>query len=947
MRSVWAGALLLRRLGGERGIVLLIVVLVGATSFLFAAAPRAFNRAADEALRHAITAASPADRDVSLRLDASIASDPGTGVSGVRAFGDRLAVPLPPTVAALIAERTLRVTTVRMYLPDPPSYETHISLRYQDGLTDMTRLVAGHWPVDHGLPLRQVPEQQFDDEGNPIPPPVSDTTPDIFEVALSAATADEIGVQLGDHLAVTLDGSDSLVRGTPYRLMPTVLLVVGLYEPVDAGAAYWDGDPDLLHASQRGTEDKQVAWATAYVPAEMYPNLSASGLPFRYEWRLRVDPARFDASQIAQLQFDLHGLGQIAGVPDETTGETVGVITSLPQIVEGYAAERALAESVLSIATVGPFGLAGGAVAMVAILLARRRRATLTLARGRGASGALVLGTQLWEAILLAGGASAAGFLLAERVVPGQPTPLSALLSLVVLLLATLLLVGSAWRTARRPLGQLERDDPPVLRVSPRRLVIEMTVVAIAIGATVLLRQRGLTAAPSDASGSAGPGVGVDPLLASVPVLTGLAAGIVAIRFYPLPVRVLGWLAARRRELVPVLGLRRIGRQPTAANLPLLVLLLTAAFAAFSSVVVSSLDRGQLAASYLDVGADYRVQAVGLGALVPSSDPAGVPGVAAVAPGLVDSFAGFSTRPTQRSSIYQEIVDARAYEAVTSGTPVNPAWPSAFVAEPTGTGIGSDDNPIPAILSEERPYGSAPIELGDTFHMLVRGESMTFRLVEQRTGFPGIVDGTAFAIVPFDWVQAARGTRLLAPTIMWIRAPADAAGPIAADFPATRGVVHIVSRHDAYAALRDAPLSAAVALGYALALVIGVAYMALTIVGALILSAADRTRDLAYLRTLGVSGPQTLMLTVMEHAPPVLLAVVPGVVLGIGVAILCESGLGLATFVGAKGVPLFVDWPALVLIVVALVGVVAVAIAAATWLSRRTRLVNALRIGED
>lgn len=930
MRSLWAGGLLLRRLRTERGIVLLIVVLVAASSFVFAAAPRLFNRAADDALRHTAVVASAADRDVELRLASSIAPGAEGGVSGVRAYGDRLTEPLPSTVTALVADRILSVTTVRLYVPDPPSYETHISLRYQDGLTDETRLVAGQWPVDHGVPLRKA-------DG-------PDAAADIFEAALSVATATEIGVHVGDHLAVALDGSDPLVRGTPFRIAPTEILVVGLFEPLDENAEYWEGHPDLLRAIQHGTEDAPVAWVTAYIPAEMYPSLWSSGLPFRYEWRLRVDPGRFNADQVAQLQLDLHRLGLITGSFEVASTDSVVVLSGLPRILEGYAAERGLAESVLSIAAVGPFGLAGGAMAMVAILLARRRRATLTLARGRGASGALVLGTQLWEAILLAGGASLVGLLAAVSVIPARASPLSFVLAMAVGGAATLLLVGAGWRTARRPLGQLERDDPPVLRVAPRRLVIEMTIVAIAVGATLLLRQRGLTVETPDASASR---VRVDPLLASVPVLSGLAAGIVAVRLYPLPIRILGWLAARRRDVVPVLGLRTIGRQPAAANLPLLVLMLTAAFGAFSSVVVSSLGRGQLAASYLAVGADYRVEAVGLGALVPSTDPAGIPGVEAVAPGLVDTFAGFSARQTQRSSIYLDVVDARAYDAVTAGTPADPAWPASFRAEPTGADVGSEDNPIPAILSLALPVGSSNLAVGDTFRMTVRGDSMTFRLVEQRGRFPGIRESGSFAVVPFDWVQAARGDRLLAPTVLWVRAPADAAGSLAADFPATRGVVHIVSRHDAYAALHEAPFAVAVSVGYSLALVIAAAYMALTIVGALILSAAGRTRDLAYLRTLGVSAPQTLALTVMEHAPPVLLAILPGVALGIAVAILCEPGLGLATFVGAASVPLFVDWPALALIVGALVGVVTAAVAAGTWLSRRARLVNAMRIGED
>jgi putative ABC transport system permease protein len=933
MRSLWAAGLLLRRLGNERGIVLLIVLLVAATSFVFAAAPRLFNRVSDDALRQAVRVAPPSQRNVALSLDSSIAPGSEGSVVAVRAYGEELAGHFPESVAALISDRRTRVTTVRFYVPDPPSFETHISLRFQDGLTDATRLVSGHWPVDHGEPLRQV------DVGSS--PEVPDE-PVILEVALSTATAADIGVQLGDRLAVTLDGSDPLVRGRAFKIAPTEFAVVGLYEPLDPTAGYWDGDSSLLHAAVllAGLDERPVAYATAYVPAEMYPGLWSSSLPFHYEWRFQVDPQRLDSGQVAQLQVDLRRLGFITGSPGVSSG-TVVVLTGLPGILDRYATERAQSETVLSIAAIGPFGLAGGAMAMVATLLVRRRRATLALARGRGASGSLVLGTQLWEAILVAGGASLLGLLVAVSVIPGRTSPLSATLAVATGGVAILLMVGASWAAARRPLGQLERDDQPVLRVAPRRLVIEMTIVFIAVAATLLLRQRGLTV------GGTGSEARFDPLLASVPVLSGLAAGIVALRLYPLPIRALGWLAALRRDVVPVLGLRTVGRQSIGANLPLLVLLLTAAFGAFASVIASSVNRGQEVASYQAVGADYRVERIGLGVLVSSLDAAAVPGVEAVARGIVDGSAAFASAPYQRARIHLEAIDPRAYEGVTAGSPANPRWPIAFLAEPKGTDIGSDENPIPALLSQELPQGSAHLAAGDTFRVTVAGQSMTFRLVQRRADFPGIGEGESFAVVPFPWVQAAFG-KPLASSVMWLRAPGDVAGRLATTVAEEQRSARIVSRYDAYAALHDAPFGAMVASGYALALVIAAIYMAFTIIGSVVLTGARQTRDLAYLRTLGVTGRQALALTVMEHAPPVLLAVAPGVALGIGVAILCEPGLGLATFVGTSGgVPLFVDWPALALIAAALVGVVAAAVMAGTWLSRRAALVDALRIGED
>ena len=943
LRSLGAAGLLLRRLRMEQGIALLIVLLVATTSFVFAAGPRLLNRVSDEGLEHALRAAPPAERNITLELDSVLPAGVEGGVSGIRAHGELLASELPTSIASLISFRQVRFTSVRLTVLDPPSYDTRISLRYQDGFTDATRLVAGRWPVDRGVPLRY-PDSPEDGEPPDGEPPAGPPEPVILEGALSAAAAEEIGVEVGDRLAVTLDSSDRLLAGTRgHRIAPAEIEIVGLYEPIEPGVEYWNGDPDLLQATQRGEPDAPLAYATAYVPAEMYPSLLPSGLPFKYEWRLWIDPDRFDADQVAQVQADLGSLRLITARSGPTVQGTVVVVTGLPGIVDRYAAQQARAETVLSIAAIGPFGLACGAVAMVAVLLARRRRAMLALARGRGASGALVLGTQVWEAILLAGSACLVGLLAAVALIEARSSPLSAILAIAVGGAATLLLAGAAWPAARRPLGQVGREDQPVVRVSPRRLVLEGTIVAIAIAATLLLRSRGLTVdGPDDVARA-------DPLLASVPVLSGLAAGIVALRLYPIPIRALGWLAARRRDIVPVLGLRTIARQRAAANLPLLVLMLTAAFGAFSSVVASSLDRGQVVASYRTAGADYRVEHAGIGGIGGLSVLAGtaIPGVEAVATGMIDTSAPFGSVPNQRAFLFFEAVDPRAYEAVLAGAPVDPAWPASFLVEPPGAGVGTEERPIPAILSDRLPAASAGIAPGDTFRVSVRGQSLTFELVERRASFPGIDEGRNFAVVPFNWVRAAFGDRPPPPTELWLRGSAEAEEALASTIADLRATARVVSRYDAYAAVHDAPFGSAIATGYVIALVVASIYMALTIIGAQVLSASRRARDLAYLRTLGMTPSQAAGLSVVEHAPVLVLALIPGVALGIGVAVLCEPGLGLATFVGASGVPLYVDWPALAVIVAALVAVMVAAVALGTWLSRRARLVDALRIGED
>ncbi len=157
----------------------------------------------------------------------------------------------------------------------------------------------------------------------------------------------------------------------------------------------------------------------------------------------------------------------------------------------------------------------------------------------------------------------------------------------------------------------------------------------------------------------------------------------------------------------------------------------------------------------------------------------------------------------------------------------------------------------------------------------------------------------------------------------------------------------VTSRHDWYAALRTAPLIAVVGDGFRLALLVAGAYAALAVLAALTLTSSRRTQDLAFLRTLGLSGGQATGVTIVEHGIPVLVALVPGVLTGIAIARLLEGSLGLGAFIGPEiAFRIHVDWPGIALVGLALIVVVAVAIAASTWLARRARTVDALRVGE-
>lgn len=937
MRAIWAAAFLLRRLRGDAGVALMVFALVLVTAFLFAAAPRLFNQVSDDALRHRMEVARVVQRNLQISVLA-----PGLGgvdpLARLVARGEEFLEEMPESVRSVVRDRTLSISSIRFAViraPQRTYLNTYISLRYQDGLDEAVELVEGRMPAAHGVPL---PPADYGFIPEDYEPP--EVLPRI-DIALSDASAESSGLGLGDVIEVNADGTDPMLPRAFAVPLPAEFEVVGIFAVREPDAEVWYGDSSMQVLNLGGTDDNPIAFVTALIAGDAYRDLAASELPFSHEWRYLVDPHLLRSDRVEELMTDVRRM-QSRFLTSSTTsaGRAEPVLrTAIPDLLRSYLAERSASQAVLSVAGIGPLVLAAGAVGMVGILLVARRRVSLALTRGRGASGLLLLGTQLWEALLIAGVAGLMGLVAANLLVPGRPEPLAALLALAVVVAAVLTLVAATWPAARQPLRELHGDERPVERPSGRRLVLEGTAVLLAVGGVVLLRQRGLAI-------DEGQVTRFDPLLSATPALAGVAMGIVAMRLYPLPIRALGWIAARRRDLVPVLGLRTIGRHPSAANLPLLVLMLTAAFGSFASVVTSTVDRGQLVASWENLGADYRIDRVGGGPVASRVDPTEVDGVEAVAGVYVDPRANFASVPNQRSSILLYGLDADAYRDLTAGAPIDPGLPSTLLnPEPA---LGTPESPIPAILSRRLPAASQPVLRGGTFEVEVAGQVMTFVDVQERTEFPGIDGGVPFVIAPLDLLESAYEYQTLEANTLLLRASADARDELRALVNERVGLGTVTSRHDAYRTLQEAPLVSAVVIGFRGALVVAAAYTALATMGALTLSAAARTRDLAFLRTLGLSARQSLELTVMEHGPPVLIALLPGVALGVLVALLLSPALGLSAFAGTeRAIALTVDWGAVAIMSGALLAVVSAAIAISTWMARRARAADALRIGDD
>jgi putative ABC transport system permease protein len=672
---------------------------------------------------------------------------------------------------------------------------------------------------------------------------------------------------------------------------------------------------------------------------------AGTGIPLRYTFRLPTDPARLDASRLDALVADLRRLDTVYPTTDvvAANGGTTNR-SGLLALVEAHATRWRSAEVVLSVAVLGTMAIALHALALVALLAARRRRPSLDLARGRGASTTQAFATVLAEGVVLTVPAAVAGGIAAALLVPSGSVPLAAALAGGVAAIATALLIVTLVPATAGPPPDPTRETGVVRRTGARRLVAEGVVVIVALAGAYALRERGVAGV-----GAAGGPATVDPFVALVPALVGIAAGIVVVRLFPFPVRVLARVAAARRGLVPAYALRRLGRE-SSSGLILAVLMATATIATFCSVVLVTLDRAADATAWHDLGAPYRITALASGstgmkagipiALPADFDPTTLPGVVATAEGSLASVPYFP----RGARLDLLAIDTTAYADLAAGTPVGMSFPPDLLTAPEDlvagaparTRLGSNAAPVPVIVSTLLAEGVEKLTPGKTFQVIAGGRPLTLRVVEVRDDVPTMTPGGRFAVVDLAQLRAAASDDAVRSTVAFVRAPDDAAGAIRTAAAAVSPDLVVASRAEAAAETRTTPLMEAVVAGLTLAALVAALYAALAVTCALALSASARAVEVAHLRTLGLSRRQSVWLVVAEHGPTVAVAFVVGVVLGVGLFAAVGPALGTDAIVGsAVAVPLSVEPLHLAGILVAVVAIVAVGMAVAAAIQRR------------
>ena len=464
----------------------------------------------------------------------------------MEAAGDELQRGLTSSVGALIDRSQHVIDSLRWTILAPTNDPSFMRMRIQPGVEEHVEYVEGRAPTGT---LRRIPSPLDPSGGSPEVP--------VFEIALSRASAAAVGAELGDVIPLAPDATDVLVgRGNDVEFA-VAGEVVGLYDVLDTADPFWMDDTSLIQPSYRGpTLLARLVDVSAVLAPEAYGDLlgetNASRYPLRYTWRYIVDPERVKAAATPRLVVDLRRLEST--FPSDGGGPAATTLRSgLLPLMEAWMTRWGSATTLLGVIAVGPIVVAVAALAMVILLAVARRRPSLELSRGRGASTMQVIGSAAAEGVLLTLPAAALAIVAAILVLPTGSPRTSVIAALAIALAATLLIVLAVVPTAiAAPRGP--GRDVGVRRTSTRRLLLEGMIVVLAIVGAYVLRDRGIGSVASTGDAPAS-----DPLIAAVPALAGLAAGLILVRLLPDPRPAAG--PARRPAAGPRAGPRDASRR--------------------------------------------------------------------------------------------------------------------------------------------------------------------------------------------------------------------------------------------------------------------------------------------------------------------------------------------------------------------------------------------------
>jgi putative ABC transport system permease protein len=917
-RSVLAALPLVTRRRARRDVMLLLawMALVAFVVLLAVAAPRQVAGTIDRGARQAVADAGSSS-DILIQVPVGF---PGPFAPPEEAPGHFLQyvkgieANLPPGIREVYGSTTeaalgthLSVTNVRG-ASGLASTQLRLGMLTPANSKALT-IVSGRLPVSRSSSLATAP----------------------IEVALSVANARAVGLNVGSIVRVETADGLTTSHGKPL----TAMRVVGIVEMGSSGTANWLDTPSVWAPEEpTSTSAAQTVGITALTtPAGVATAASEYGEQFAGYIRVHMNPERFSGDIEPKVANELATLTVDSGPLVDHSGASVTVSSRFADAVSTYPAQARAALAQMSLVLASLIGVAIAVLILASRLVVLRRGRELAIERARGSSVSSIVARMGVESLAVTIVAGLIGFGLAAVIEPGPVVNGGVLvLALVVGLLAApvqaAVLVHGQWngrKTPANPQARLELRK----RATARRVAAEVTVLLLAIAAELSLSSRGLL---ETASG------GIDLFLAAAPLLFVIVVTLLMLRLYRWPVRAIGAIGRGTRGVLGVLGAARAERAVSA--LPLLALTLAVSLSVGGSVLIASVNGGQVAASWQRVGADVRVDApVPSDKIAPISDLPGVTAVGAANvtvsveldfgatskyPTMIAIDRGFAGLVSRLPAESDESNNVASLRKLATTTPVTTRLPVVVNAQLASHLVTKDIAMY---------YGSKTIEM---------------RIIGVTDVKPSGYEHGPFFYVDLDSLAQRLGASdpdLSEPNTVLIT------GPGAAHAAASLGVAKsdIESRALWLSDRRNHQALVGGTQQTMLFATIAVALLAvIALVTTALAGARDRGRSLSLLRTLGMRAGLGWWLALAELLPVVVASLIGGLGAGIGMVLLLEPSLGLRVLAGGDSEPPTAISPDLIIgLVVAAIALMVIAIAAETLAYRREQLSEVLRVGES
>ncbi|MEV7957972.1 hypothetical protein [Streptomyces sp. NPDC088141] len=759
------------------------------------------------------------------------------------------------------------------------------------------------------------------------------------EIAVSDRTADVLRLRVGQHLVLR---QGSLPVTTP-------AVVVGVFElgPQRIGREVpLLGDPLKVPGAATGI-DRQ---ATALTSPGALERLQTTGrVQLSATWNQRLDLTGAEAIRFsgarggAVLQRGLYQYGQL--VDDSFCGQgadgyqtcVVGahrassptMSSQLPGTVARFATEWRRAEAVISFSLVSLISVGLATCVVMALLAVRRRLGAHRLQRARGASAFGLAASRAGQTVPAVLTGLPTGFVVAWAVAPQGASGPAYGTAAVVAALVWLVLPALTWNAVRDRAPRQPTDGRNGGRAGARRITAEATVLLLAVAGVLALRTRGMREV-------------TDPQLAAVPALLGLATVLLLVRCYPLPVRFLARRSARRRGAVLMIALACAAKAAPARALALLVLVITLGTAVFGSLVTGTITEGRRTAADRHVGADASY----VGA---QADP--------------ETERKLSRAPGVRHRLTVSRTSAALIGADDGG---NHGRADLVSLDAAALGAAVPRSPAATALSRapRAGHGAVPVltgpglPVGTTYTVTLRGRTLSVTVV-------GVLTDDAAQDPALGPVLEDRHNRvLLADTaaLTGLRAQdqeeralllygsaldADALRGIAPRATIKDSVGDLRIRSQAAARDRDDGVLGALSTAHTVCTLLAGLLAFVALVLDLLLSAPERGRTAAKLRTMGLGTRGLGGLQILQLLPMALAAAAGGAALGVALPALLGPALKLRDFTGGPAEPaLHADYAPVALLGAGFAVLIAAAVAAETWLARRRGPGTVLRVGE-